>query len=35
MFFAVVYFLLRLVLRFAPQGEDRDREAEILVLRTN
>jgi hypothetical protein len=33
MFFAVVYFLLRLVLRFAPEGEDRDREAEILVLR--
>jgi len=33
MFFAVVYFLLRLVLRLAPEGEDRDREAEILVLR--
>jgi putative transposase len=33
MFFAVVYFLLRLVLRLAPQGEDRDRETEILVLR--
>jgi len=33
MFFAVVYFLLRLVLRLAPEGENRDREAEILVLR--
>jgi hypothetical protein len=32
-FFAVVYFLLRLVLGLAPEGEDRDREAEILVLR--
>jgi hypothetical protein len=29
MFFAVVYFLLRLVLRLAPEGENRDREAEI------
>ena len=33
MFFAVVYFLLRLILRLAPEGENRDREAEILVLR--
>ncbi len=33
MFFAVVYFLLRLVLGLAPEGENRDREAEILVLR--
>jgi len=32
MFFAVVYFLLRLVLRLAPEGENRDRGAEILVL---
>ena len=33
MLFAVAYFLLRLVLRLAPQGDNRDREAEILVLR--
>ena len=33
MFFATIYFLLRLTLRLAPKGEDRDREAEILVLR--
>jgi putative transposase len=30
---SVVYFLLRLVLRIAPKGDERDREAEILVLR--
>ena len=33
MLFAVAYFLLRLVLRLAPQGDNRDREAEILMLR--
>jgi hypothetical protein len=30
---AVVYFVLRLVLRIAPEGDARGREAEILVLR--
>jgi len=30
---AVLYFVLRLLLRLAPEGEAREREAEILVLR--
>jgi hypothetical protein len=29
---AVVYFVLRLALRIAPEGDARGREAEILVL---
>ncbi len=33
MLFSVVYFILRLLLRLAPDGEAREREAEILVLR--
>ena len=33
MLFSVLYFVLRLLLRLAPQGEAREREAEILVLR--
>lgn len=33
MLLAVLYFVLRLLLRLAPEGEAREREAEILVLR--
>jgi putative transposase len=33
MLLAVFYFVLRLVLRLAPEGDAREREAEILVLR--
>ena len=33
MFFAVCYFILRTVLRIAPNTDAREREAEILVLR--
>ena len=33
MLLAVVYFILRLVLRVTPEGDAREREAEILVLR--
>ena len=33
MLLAVVYFVLRLALRIAPEGDARGREAEILVLR--
>ena len=33
MFFSILYFLLRLVLRIAPADDSREREAEILVLR--
>jgi hypothetical protein len=32
-FLAVLYFILRLVLRLTPEGDAREREAEILVLR--
>ena len=32
MLLAVVYFVLRLALRIAPEGDARGREAEILVL---
>jgi len=32
-FFSILYFLLRLVLRIAPADDSREREAEILVLR--
>jgi len=31
--FAILYFVLRLLLRIAPNGDARDRKAEILVLR--
>jgi putative transposase len=30
---AVIYFILRLILRIAPEGDAREREAEILMLR--
>jgi putative transposase len=30
---AVIYFMLRLLLRLTPEGDVREREAEILVLR--
>jgi hypothetical protein len=30
---AVIYFMLRLLLRLPPEGDVREREAEILVLR--
>jgi putative transposase len=30
---AVIYFMLRLLLRLIPEGDVREREAEILVLR--
>ncbi|MEA2508058.1 MAG: hypothetical protein QOG21_140 [Actinomycetota bacterium] len=33
MLFSLLYMALRFVLRLAPAGEARDREAEILVLR--
>jgi len=33
MLLAVLYFVLRLALRLAPEGNARAREAEILVLR--
>ena len=33
MFFAVCYFILRAVLRIAPDDDSTEREAEILVLR--
>ncbi|MDP9224978.1 MAG: hypothetical protein M3P18_14260, partial [Actinomycetota bacterium] len=33
MLFSLLYMVLRFVLRLAPAGEARDREAEILVLR--
>jgi putative transposase len=33
MLLPVLYFVLRLVLRVAPEGDAREREAEILVLR--
>ena len=33
MLLAVLYFVLRLVFRLAPEGDAREREAEILVLR--
>jgi hypothetical protein len=33
MLLAALYFVLRLVLRVAPEGDAREREAEILVLR--
>ena len=33
MLLAVLYFIIRLVLRLAPEGDGREREAEILVLR--
>ncbi len=33
MLFAVIYFILRLLLRLTPEGDAREREAEILVLR--
>ena len=33
MLFAVIYFILRLALRLAPEGDAREREAKILVLR--
>ena len=33
MFFAFCYFMLRAVLRIAPDRDAREREAEILVLR--
>lgn len=33
MIFSILYFLLRLVLRVAPNDDSREREAEILVLR--
>ncbi len=33
MLLAVLYFIFRLVLRIAPEGDAREREAEILVLR--
>jgi putative transposase len=33
MLFSFLYMVLRFILRLAPAGEARDREAEILVLR--
>ena len=33
MLLAVIYFMLRLLLRLTPEGDAREREAEILVLR--
>ena len=33
MILAVIYFMLRLLLRLTPEGDAREREAEILVLR--
>jgi hypothetical protein len=33
MFFAFCYFMLRAVLRIAPERDAREREAEILILR--
>jgi hypothetical protein len=30
---AIIYFMLRLLLRLTPEGDVREREAEILVLR--
>ena len=33
MFLAVLYFILRSLLRLTPEGDAREREAEILVLR--
>jgi len=33
MLLSVLYFVLRLLLRLAPEGEARERNAEILVLR--
>lgn len=33
MLLAVIYFILRLLLRLTPEGDVREREAEILVLR--
>jgi hypothetical protein len=33
MLFSLFYMVLRSVLRLAPAGDERDREAEILVLR--
>jgi putative transposase len=33
MLFSLLYMLLRAVLRLAPEGDQRDREVEILVLR--
>ena len=33
MFLAVLYFILRLALRLAPEGDVREHEAEVLVLR--
>ena len=33
MLFSLLYMVLRAVLRLAPEGDQRDRELEILVLR--
>jgi putative transposase len=31
--FSIVYLVLRGILRFAPGGDERDRDVEILILR--